>query len=45
MIDIDDLQKSLTQVALRYLGYRARLEGEIVKRLKLEIKKKKYGKK
>ncbi len=43
MIDIDDLQKSLTQVTLRYLGYRARLENEIVKRLQLEIKKKKYG--
>lgn len=43
MIDTEDIQKHLTQVALRYLGYRARLEGEIVKRLKLEIKKKNYG--
>lgn len=43
MIDIEDIQKRLTQTALRYLGYRARLEGEIVKRLELEIKKRKYG--
>jgi len=43
MIDTEDIQKRLTQTALRYLGYRARLEGEIVKRLELEIKKKKYG--
>ena len=43
MTDTEDIQKRLTQTALRYLGYRARLEGEIVKRLELEIKKKKYG--
>ena len=43
MIDTDNLQRHLTQVALRYLGYRARLEAEIVTRLKLEIKRKQSG--
>ena len=43
MIDNDTLQQRLNQVALRFITYRDRLEGEIIKRLKLEVKKKQYG--
>lgn len=43
MTNPDTIQQHLVQVSLRYLAYRARLEGEIVKRLQLEVKKKKYG--
>lgn len=43
MIDTDTLRQRLTQVAIRFLGYRDRLEGEIITRLKTEIKKKQYG--
>lgn len=43
MNESKELVKQLTQVALRYLGYRDRLQAEVVTRLRQEVVKKKYG--
>jgi len=43
MNDPQDLVKKLTQVAIRYLGYRDRLQAEVVKRLHQEVAKRNYG--